>query len=342
MGSRGTRIGAATFVLAFAFAFALPVRAEPSASEKETARALMDEGHARRDARDHVAALAQFEGADAIMHVPTTGLEVAREQIALGRLVEARDTLERVTRSAPTPNEPDAFRLARKTADALDQEIAARIPSLRITETGAPSDATTVVTVDGVNMPIAALIAPIKVNPGHHVVNATAGSVSVRKEVDVAEGQTAAVSLTLTGSSAPAGTPPAAPGDAAPASTSSGSTAPASVPWLRWGGAGLAGVGAVVGVITGAMSLSSANTASKGCVNDRCPPATWADIDAAHTTGTISTVAFVAAGVGAVLFATSFAIGSPHPQTAGKGGPPPRRQITAGLGLGGAWAGGTF
>ena len=90
--------------------------AEPTAAEKVTARGMMDEGHARRDAGDHKAALAQFQGADAIMHVPTTGLEVAREQVALGQLVEARDTLQRVIRTPATGDEPEAFRTARTDA----------------------------------------------------------------------------------------------------------------------------------------------------------------------------------------------------------------------------------
>ena len=52
------------------------------------------------------------------------------------------------------------------------------------------------------------------------------------------------------------------------------------------------GWAAVVGAVTGVMSLSSANTAKQGCVNDQCPPPTWGDIDSARTTATVSTVAF--------------------------------------------------
>ena len=330
MASRRLRLGALAIV--FSAALAQTAAADPTASEKETARGMMDEGHARRDAGDHAGALAQFQGADAIMHVPTTGLEVGREQIALGLLVEARDTLGRVTRTAPSPNEPDAFRAARRAADALDQELAGRIPSLRITETGVPADAGVVVTVDGARIPLAALIAPIKVNPGHHVVAASAGARVAHQEIDVAEGQTAAVPLALAAPTPPPSSP------AAPDTTSGGSTAA----WLRWGGVGLAGVGVVLGSVTGAMSLASTSAASKGCVNDRCPPPTWGDIDSARTTGAISTVAFVAAGVGAALFVTSFAVGSPSaPATKERAAPPPAR-ITAGIGAGSGWVGASF
>src|SRR4051794_22145874 len=70
--------------------------AEPTASGKETARGLMTEARDLRDKNDLRGALSRFQAADAIMRVPTTGLEVARTEAALGLLVEARDTIHRV------------------------------------------------------------------------------------------------------------------------------------------------------------------------------------------------------------------------------------------------------
>src|SRR5260221_5508152 len=80
--------------------------AGPSAAEKETARSLMKAGRASRDKGDHKAALESFKAADAIMKVPTTGLEVGREQVALGLLVEARDTFLKIVRIPVEPKEP--------------------------------------------------------------------------------------------------------------------------------------------------------------------------------------------------------------------------------------------
>jgi hypothetical protein len=88
------------------------------------------------------------------------------------------------------------------------------------------------------------------------------------------------------------------------------------------------------------MAISSTNSASKGCVSDRCPPATWGDIDSAHTTGTISTVAFAAAGVGAALFVTSFVVGGTATGTTGRAAPPAR--IDAWVTPTSAGVGGTF
>jgi hypothetical protein len=304
---------------------------------------MMDAGHARRDVDDHKGALAQFQGADAIMHVPTTGLEVAREQAALGLLVEARDTVQRILRTPPAGSEPEAFVIARSSAQALDENLAKQIPALRISVQGAASGAQIQVAVDGMQVPMPALIAPFKVNPGHHVVTATtAAGTTLRQEVDVAAGETAEVDLSPVPPSAPSPHDEAAPAppEAAAASTE-GNTSPAPiVSWLRWGGFGLAVVGIGVGSATGAMSLSATNSASKSCVNNQCPPSTWSDIDSAHTTATISTVSFVAAGIGAALGVTSFVIGRSTPPAAGAA--VTRERVTPWIGIGGAGVNGTF
>src|SRR5260370_24550531 len=225
-----------------------PARAaEPTAGEKETARAMMDAGHARRDADDHKGAVAQFQGADAIMHVPSTGLEVAREQAALGLLVEARDTVQRILRTPPTENEPEAFRTARSGAQALDDSLAKRLPALSIIVNGAANGGPVQVSIDSMQVPMPALIAPFKVNPGHHVVTAATAGTTVREEVDVAAGQTADVGLNLAPPSAastpsPTPEPTPLPLDTSTASTE-GNTSPPIVSWLRSGGFGLAVVG---------------------------------------------------------------------------------------------------
>ena len=59
------------------------------------------------------------------------------EHDELGRLVEARDTLRRVLRIPVESNEPKVFREARAQATALDDEVAVRIPTVRVVLTGA-------------------------------------------------------------------------------------------------------------------------------------------------------------------------------------------------------------
>src|SRR5580692_6857338 len=146
--------------------------AEPSAADKETARRLMSEGRAQRDAKDLAAALQSFQAADALMHVPTTALEVARTQIALGKLVEAHDKLLAMDRIPATPDEPRPFVEARAAAETLGNDVEARIPTLKITILGLSAGATPTVLVDGTEIPPAALMAKRAIDPGHHVVTA--------------------------------------------------------------------------------------------------------------------------------------------------------------------------
>jgi hypothetical protein len=311
----------------------------PTAAEKETARALMDGGHAQRDAGHHEAALSLFQGADAIMHVPTTGLEVAREQLALGHLVEARDTVQAVLRSPATDNEPEAFRVARRAATALDEDLVRRIPALRIRVAGSP----TRVTVDGTPIPLQALVAPFKVNPGHHVVVATTETGDARLEVDVTEGQTAPADLV-----APAAKPePVAPAPPVAAGVQTdpeadSSSGPAVVPWLRWGGVGLAAVGIGVGTVTGVMAIGAKNSAEKGCVDGMCPPATWSDLDSARTASTVSTIAFSAAGAGAALVLVSFLLPPGKPAASASVATSNGRTLIPWLGPAGAALRGSF
>jgi hypothetical protein len=280
--------------------------AGPSAQEKETARAMMDEGHARRAAGDHKAALAQFQGADAIMHVPTTGLEVAREQVALGLLVEARDTLNALRRRPPAADEPEVFRAAREAALALDHELATQIASLKVTLAGAKDVETVVVAIDALHVPPAALVSPFKVDPGHHVITATTSGGTAREEIDVRPGQEASVMLTVV-PGAPLPTPPSSPSSpSGVGAESAAASTPGFVPWLRWGGFGLAAAGLAVGAIEGIRSMSLTNTARNACNGDMCPPGTWNDIDSARSAAMISNVSFAVAGGGAALGLLSF------------------------------------
>jgi hypothetical protein len=279
-----------------------PAWAEPSLSDRETARSLMDDGDAKRDKGDFKAALKSYEAADAIMHVPTTGLEVARAQAQLGLLLEARETLGRVMRLPPKPGEPPPFTAARRTAETMSAELGARIPSVTVNVTNGEAGQPTVIVFDGEVVPPAAAQAPRKVNPGHHTVIARSGSLEKKQDVDVAERDSKTVSIDLKPQAAGvigsggAGAAGGSSGDAEQASPSSG---PSGVPKvLVYGGFGLGIVGVGVGAVTGLMSISKVSDVKKDCSNNVCPPARQGDIDSAKSLGTISTVAFIAGGVG--------------------------------------------
>ena len=98
-------------------------RAEPSAADKARATQLMDDGFDYREKKDEQSALKAFGAADTLMNVPTTAIEVARSQAALGMLVEARDTAARVTKMPVRAKEPAPFMQARKEAEFYSSRL---------------------------------------------------------------------------------------------------------------------------------------------------------------------------------------------------------------------------
>ena len=172
-------------------------RAQPSAAQKETARGLMAEGRELRERGDVSGALTRFSAADALMGVPTTGFEVAATQAQLGKLVEARETLQRVLAIAVSPDDPEPFNEALRKARALDQQLQARIASLRFVVQGLKDGEAFELSVDGESVPKALLNLPLRVNPGHHTVIARVRQREIRRDVDVAEGQAVPVALEL-------------------------------------------------------------------------------------------------------------------------------------------------
>jgi hypothetical protein len=268
-----------------------PARADASLSDRETARSLMDDGDAKRDKGDFKAALKSYEAADAIMHVPTTGLEVGRAQAQLGLLLEARETLGRVMRLPPKPGEPAPFTAARRTAESMSAELGARIPSVTVLVTNAEPGQPAVILFDGEIVPPAAAQAPRRVNPGHHTVVGRSGSLEKKQEIDVAERDSKTVSLDLK---------PLAPvSSAIPVDDHPQAGGPSALPKvLIYGGFGLGIVGVGVGAVTGLMSISQVNDVKQACPNNVCPTTRQSDIDSAKSLGTISTIAFVAGGVG--------------------------------------------
>ena len=289
-------------------------RAEPTAAERETARGLMDEGRALRDKGDLKEAMKRFKAADDIMHVPTTGIFLARAQAALGLLVEARDTIQSIRRTPVQPKEPAPFTQARAEADELDASLNGRVPALTIvvTPAGGRADVSkATVAIDGLELPPSVVGLPRSVDPGHHVVTAKAGGREARQELDIREGEKKRLELVLAaggtagspGVDQPASTPDARETDAAVAPRSHGPNA------LTFAGLAVAGAGLGVGVVTGLMALSKQSALQGECANKQCGPSSYADLDSAHTFATVSDVAFAVAGVGAAVAIVSLVIG---------------------------------
>jgi hypothetical protein len=290
-------------------------RADPTSADRETARNLMQQGREMTAKGDLKEALKRFKGADDLMHVPTTALEVARTLVALGQLVEARDFIAAIRQIAPKASEPQPFKDARVKADELDNSLNGRIPSLLITVKGAPEGELATVSVDGTPVPAGVVGLPRAVDPGHHIIAARLSSKTSQgegsQEVDVREGEQKPVEVTLTVTATPPPVDtPAAPPETEVPPPEARSHSPTVLTWV---GLGLAGAGAITGTVTGILSLSKKSTLQSECPNGVCGPSSDSDYNAANTTATISTIGFIVAGVGAGVAIVSLLVGHDQP-----------------------------
>ncbi len=322
MGSRRVRLTMSAGALA-ALLTAPVARAQVSAADRETARSMMQEGRDLREKGDLKGALTRFKSADDIMHVPTTSLEVARAQVALGQLIEALDTIAAIRKAPQSPDDPAPFKDARVKADELDAQVEGKVPSLNITVTGAGEGENPSISIDGVSVPAAAAGLPRKVDPGHHVVTARALNGQAKDEIDVAEGEKKDVALVLTAGGADT------TGGENPPTEGGGPETPRSVVHspgvLTWGGIIVGGLGLAVGGVTGIMTLSKASSVKNECNSSTkvCSSQSGInDLNSGNSLATVSTVGFAVAGAGAAVAIVSLIIGHKGPEAAPANAPP--------------------
>lgn len=222
-----------------------------------------------------------------------TLLNLADCEEHLGRLAEAMGHWVDARQRAQIEGSKAIEDEATARAKALDP----RLPRLTLTlEPGAPKDA--VVERDGTVLGPPSLGIPLPVDPGpHRIVVKAAGRVPLVKEVVLAEGEASTVKVGV-GAPAPA---PDGGADERPALASSAAEPPrgGGASPLVYAGFGLAAAGLGVGAVTGLMALSAGSDAEKACPDLRCSRQALDDVESGRTLGTVSTIAFVVAGVGA-------------------------------------------
>jgi hypothetical protein len=301
------------------------VCAQATANDRETARGLMQEGRDLRDKGHSQDALKRFKAADDIMHVPTTGLEVAKTLAAMGMLVEARDTIANIRKLPQSPNDPAPFVDARAKADELDTALETRIPALNITVTGAAEGESPSLVVDGVPVPAAAVGLPRKVNPGKHMVVAKTAHGRGEQSVDIREGEQKDVQIKLGAASSDSmatdtpsdgTTDGQSPHTDTPADSDSGGPKSHSPTLITWIGAGVGGAGLIAGSITGLMSMSLVSKIKNNgeCPNNVCRSGMPGgdDYSSANSLATIADIGFVVAGIGAAVAVGSIILGHPE------------------------------
>ncbi|HSN98183.1 MAG TPA: tetratricopeptide repeat protein [Candidatus Nanopelagicales bacterium] len=120
----------AAALLAFSPTLTRAQGAPPQASggSRDQARALADRGFALHEQGKYAEALAAFEEAERQFHAPTVLLMIARSQVKLGRLADARATYERIVDEQLANYAPPPFFEAQAAARKELEELAAQMP----------------------------------------------------------------------------------------------------------------------------------------------------------------------------------------------------------------------
>jgi hypothetical protein len=301
-------------VFALMVATALPgVALAQADGDRATARALGQDAERALATKDYAKAEDEFRRADSLVHAPTLMLGLARSLAGQGKVLEAQEAYNRIVREGVAANAPAPFKQALEDAKKEVKDVEPRIGGVTITVKDAAGGAvaSAKVTVDDTPLNTASLGIRRLVDPGDHLVRATAdGYRAAEIHVNVPAGGSAEGAIVLEKDAsqtvAPEATAPAAVGPtASPAASSSGGVSP--WPWVSFG-VGAAGLG--VGVVAGLIAVGKHSDLSKSC-SGSCGPAQQGELDSYHSVGTISTIGFIVAGVGAAAGVTLLLV---HPR----------------------------
>ncbi len=149
----------------------------PSMSESErksSARAAFQEGVALLE-KSPQEALAKFQTAQKLFDAPTHIFRIGQCLALTGKLVEAQEVYEVLTRRDIPATSPDAFKEAQSEGKKELDKVRARIPTLRVQVSPAPPAVQNVVVqMNGATMPNELLGIARPVNPGVYRITATA------------------------------------------------------------------------------------------------------------------------------------------------------------------------
>jgi hypothetical protein len=261
-------------------------------ADKATARNLFGEGQDALRAKDCQKAADRFERADKLYQAPTITLGLARAYVCLGKFVKGKEKYNLVIREQLAPDAPDAFKTAQADARKEIAGLDAKIGYVTITVQGPASDAAKV-TIDGEEVPAAALGVKRPVDPGQHVITADAtGWKPGETTVTITAQQNTPAEIVLVAD-------PNETEDTVGPGPGGGDDGTGDT--LRLVGFIALGVGAaglIVGGVTGGLAIGKHGDLSDACgENGQCPADQQGTLDDYNTFGTVSTIGFIAGGV---------------------------------------------
>ena len=303
----GSTLRRAVVVACSSASFALTIVTSGTAlgqweADRATARNLAAEGNAALNIGDYTTAEDRFRRADALVHAPTLVVDHAKALIGLHRYVEAQERLELVIREGVADNAPWVWKRAVQDAKQLVEDVKPKIAWVTISVSGSSNPD---VSVDGVQVPVAALGVRRATDPGAHRIKAEAPGF-LKKEIimPVSEGSERAVTLELEPDPAARAAKPThrtpKPVPQPPRNdtkdTKDGSLfSTTNVGYMTLG---IGGAGFIVGAVTGVLFLGKHSELEDKCPNKICGPEVPPSLRNQYNTyGTISAIGL---GVGVV------------------------------------------
>jgi hypothetical protein len=279
-------------IVAIAFAAApFAAFAGPSLDDKATARELAKEGIAAEQKGDCATAIDRLERAESLYHAPPHLQFLARCYTKTGRLVDATETWRKLTLETLPANAPPAFKDAINEAQIELPKVEPRLARLTL-KTAQKYDGFSV-EVDSKAWPNAALDVPRVIDPGKHLVRAHAtGFKTNEQSIELSEGKSESITITLEPGSDGGSVPPIA-STSSSATTTATTTAPTALPststtsdtprrssTVKTIGFVTTGIGVaalVGGAVTGYLAASKFNKLENDCPDRKNCPAS--DLD---------------------------------------------------------------
>jgi hypothetical protein len=286
----------------------------PSAEELKSARELFQDAYRDEQEKRFAPALEKFQRVAAVKESASVRYRIASVLTSLGRLREARDAFRALAASKATlpTNEQEIADSAAERAQALDKRIPRLVVQL---QDNPPPDAR--VTIDGAAIPATATPRPFEVDPGEHVVQASAPTAQTSEtKVVLQEGSEVAVTVVLPLKVAKA-KPLAVPPPPVPTTPEPDTTAGPNNT-LAFVALGAGGVLLVTGIVLLAVRAGEISDLNRAC-GQICPSQNRAELESKHDEAALfgplgvgfSVVGLVAAGAGAYLLLRPSPGGSP-------------------------------